>query len=134
MENPSKINAFLRAAENGAAEISEQQHRKRAISCRHRPLSASRPAPQILKKSARSTVLALFSFCVPTLHTNHDRNRDIVLNALIAAFVALGVEHHMTGKVLGTQDFYEFPLCSNTIVSTWHEEMKSTSFPRVCSR
>ena len=58
-------------------------------------------------------------FCVPTLHINDDRNDDVVLDALIAEFIALGIEHHMTGKVLETQDFYEFPLCSNTIVSTW---------------
>ena len=51
-------------------------------------------------------------------HINNDRNGDIVLNALIAEFIALGIEHHMTGNVLETQDFYEFPPCSNTIVST----------------
>ena len=59
-----------------------------------------------------------FVLCVPTLHINDDRNRDIVLNALIAEFIALCVKDHMTRKVLETQDFYEFSLCSNTIVST----------------
>jgi hypothetical protein len=36
MEKPNKINVFLRAAENGAAQTSEQQHRKRAMSARRR--------------------------------------------------------------------------------------------------
>lgn len=56
--------------------------------------------------------------CVPTLHINHDRNGDVLLNSLISDFIALGVEHHMTDKALETQDFYEFPLCSNTTAST----------------
>ena len=56
--------------------------------------------------------------CIPTLHINDNRNRDVVLDALIAEFIALCVEHHMTRKVLETQDFYEVPLCSNIIVST----------------
>ena len=67
--------------------------------------------------------------CVPALHINDNRNGDIILNALIAEFIALSVEHHMTGKVLETQDFYEASLCSNTIVSTWHERIRSTSNP-----
>lgn len=58
------------------------------------------------------------NFCVPALHINDYRNRDIVLNTLVAEFIALGVEHHMTGKVLETQDFYKVSLCSNTMVST----------------
>ena len=66
----------------------------------------------------RSPVLALFSFCVPTPHINNDRSHDIVLNTLIAELTALGIEHHMTGKVPKPQDFYEFPLCSITTVST----------------
>ena len=57
-------------------------------------------------------------FLLKLIHINDDRNGDVVLNALIAEFITLGVKHHMTGKVLETQDFYEFPLCSNTIVST----------------
>ena len=61
-------------------------------------------------RSFRCPVLTLFSFCVPTLHINHDRNGDAILDALIAEFIALGME---------TQDFYELPLCSNTIASTW---------------
>ncbi|NBI83081.1 hypothetical protein D3Z48_13515 [Clostridiaceae bacterium] len=73
---------------------------------------------RLFQNLRRLPVHTLFSFCLPTLHINDDRNRDIVLNALIAEFVALGVEHHMAGKVLETQDFYEFSLCSNTIVST----------------
>ena len=73
-------------------------------------------------------------FCIPTLHINDYRNRDIVLNALIAELITLGVKHHMAGKVPKSKDFYKVSLCSNTIVSTWHEEMKSTSFPRACSR
>lgn len=56
--------------------------------------------------------------CVPTLHINDYRNGDIVLNALIAEFIALGVEHHMAGKVPKSKDFYKVSLCSNTIVST----------------
>jgi hypothetical protein len=32
-----------------------------------------------------------------------------------AAFIALGVEHHMAGNMLETQDFYECSLCSNAI-------------------
>lgn len=58
-------------------------------------------------------------FCVPTLHINDYRNRDIVLNALIAELITLGVKHHMSGKVPKSKDFYKVPLCSNTIVSTW---------------
>ena len=57
-------------------------------------------------------------FCVPTLHINDYRNRDIVLNALIAELITLGVKHHMAGKVPKSKDFYKVPLCSNTIVST----------------
>ena len=57
-------------------------------------------------------------FCVPTLHINDYRNRDIVLNALIAELITLGVKHHMSGKVPKSKDFYNVPLCSNTIVST----------------
>lgn len=56
-------------------------------------------------------------FCVPTLHINDYRNRDIVLNALIAELITLGVKHHMSGKVPKSKDFYKVPLCSNTIVS-----------------
>jgi hypothetical protein len=74
--------------------------------------------PQTFLNLRRWPVHTLFSFCVPTLHINNGRNGDVVLNALIAEFIALGIEHHMTGKVPETQDFYEFPLCSNTIVST----------------
>ena len=58
-------------------------------------------------------------FCVPTLHINDYRNRDIVLNALIAELITLGVKHHMSGKVPKSKDFYKVPLCSHTIVSTW---------------
>ena len=58
-------------------------------------------------------------FCVPTLHINDYRNRDIVLNALIAELITLGVKHHMSGKVPKSKDFYKVSLCSNTIVSTW---------------
>lgn len=57
-------------------------------------------------------------FCVPTLHINDYRNRDIVLNALIAELITLGVKHHMSGKVPKSKDFYKVSLCSNTIVST----------------
>ena len=57
-------------------------------------------------------------FCVPTLHINNYRNRDIVLNTLIAEFITLCVKHHMAGKVPKSKDFYKVPLCSNTIVST----------------
>ena len=56
-------------------------------------------------------------FCVPTLHINDYRNRDIVLNALIAELITLGVKHHMAGKVPKSKDFYKVSLCSNTIVS-----------------
>ena len=69
-------------------------------------------------------------FCVPTLHINNYRNRDIVLNTLIAEFITLCVKHHMAGKVPKSKDFYKVPLCSNTIVSTWHERTESTSFAR----
>ena len=58
-------------------------------------------------------------FCVPTLHINNYRNRDIVLNTLIAEFITLCVKHHMAGKVPKSKDFYKVSLCSNTIVSTW---------------
>lgn len=57
-------------------------------------------------------------FCIPTLHINDYRNRDIVLNALITELITLGVKHHMAGKVPKSKDFYKVPLCSNTIVST----------------
>ena len=83
------------------------------------PLFLSTRNTGMVLRSFRCPVLTLFSFCVPTLHINHDRNGDAILDALIAEFIALGIEHHMTGKVLETQDFYELPLCSNTIVSTW---------------
>ena len=56
-------------------------------------------------------------FCVPTLHINNYRNRDIVLNTLITEFITLGVKHHMAGKVPKSKDFYKVSLCSNTIVS-----------------
>ena len=56
--------------------------------------------------------------CVPTLHINNYRNRDIVLNTLITEFIALGIKHHMAGKVPKSKDFYKVSLCSNTIVST----------------
>ena len=69
-------------------------------------------------------------FCVPTLHINNYRNRDIVLNTLIAEFITLCVKHHMAGKVPKSKDFYKVSLCSNTIVSTWHERIESTSFVR----
>ena len=58
-------------------------------------------------------------FCVPTLHINNYRNRDIVLNTLVTEFITLGVKHHMAGKVPKSKDFYKVSLCSNTIVSTW---------------
>ena len=73
---------------------------------------------RLFQNLRRWPVLALFSFCVPTFHINNDRNSDVVLDALIAEFIALGIEHHMSGKVLETQDFYEFPLCNNTTVSS----------------
>lgn len=57
-------------------------------------------------------------FCVPTLHINNYRNRDIVLNTLVTEFITLGVKHHMAGKVPKSKDFYKISLCSNTIVST----------------
>ena len=44
MEKPSKINV-LRAAENGAAQTSEQQHRKRAMLARHLGLYIKGPGP-----------------------------------------------------------------------------------------
>ena len=58
-------------------------------------------------------------FCVPTLHINNYRNRDIVLNTRITEFITLSVKHHMAGKVPKSKDFYKVSLCSNTIVSTW---------------
>ena len=67
-------------------------------------------------------------FCVPTLHINDYRNRDIVLNALIAELITLGVKHHMAGKVPKSKDFYKVPLCSNTIVSTIVSFSKGNSF------
>ena len=66
-------------------------------------------------------------FCVPTLHINDYRNGDIVLNTLITEFITLCVKHHMTGKVPKSKDFYKVSLCSNTIVSTWHERIGSMS-------
>ena len=66
-------------------------------------------------------------FCVPTLHINDYRNRDIVLNALIAELITLGVKHHMAGKVPKSKDFYKVPLCSNTIVSICSSESKLSS-------
>lgn len=56
--------------------------------------------------------------CVPTLHINHDRNGDVLLNSLISDFITLCVKNHMRRKALETQDFYEFSFCSNIIVST----------------
>ena len=57
-------------------------------------------------------------FCVPTLHINNYRNRDIVLNALIAELITFGVKHHMAGKVPKPKDFYKVSLCSKTTAST----------------
>ena len=45
-------------------------------------------------------------FCVPTLHINNYRNRDIVLNTLITEFIALAIEHNMTRKQRKTDDFH----------------------------
>ena len=67
-------------------------------------------------------------FCVPTLHINNYRNRDIVLNTLITEFITLGVKHHMAGKVPKSKDFYKVSLCSNTIVSTCVETSELLSF------
>ena len=64
-------------------------------------------------------------FCVPALHINNYRNRDIVLNTLITEFITLGVKHHMAGKVPKSKDFYKVSLCSNTIVSTCLENGKT---------
>lgn len=70
-------------------------------------------------------------FCVPTLHINNYRNRDIVLNTLIAEFITLCVKHHMAGKVPKSKDFYKVSLCSNTIVSTWGLIANRWMFPLV---
>lgn len=79
-------------------------------------------------------------FCVPTLHINNYRNRDIVLNTLITEFITLGVKHHMAGKVPKSKDFYKVSLCSNTIVSTCTVEQNisthvtfSTRYPLLIS-
>lgn len=72
-------------------------------------------------------------FCVPTLHINDYRNRDIVLNALIAELITLGVKHHMSGKVPKSKDFYKVPLCSNTIVSTCVEGVKQIPEKQILS-
>ena len=58
-------------------------------------------------------------FCVPALHINNYRNRDIVPSTLIAEFIILCVKHHMTGKVPKSKNFYKVSLCSNTTVSIW---------------
>lgn len=72
-------------------------------------------------------------FCVPTLHINNYRNRDIVLNALIAELITLGVKHHMAGKVPKSKDFYKVSLCSNTTVSTWLDaSILMSAIPFVC--
>ena len=73
-------------------------------------------------------------FCVPTLHINNYRNRDIVLNTLIAEFIALCVKYHMAGKVPKSKDFYKVSLCSNTIVSTWSAPGKRSTVSRVVKR
>ena len=75
------------------------------------------------RKMARHSV-----FCVPPLHINNCRNRVIVLNALNAEFVTLRVKLRMAGNVSRPKDFYTVFLCSNAIVSTWHERTESTSF------
>ena len=72
--------------------------------------------------------------CVSTLYINNHRNYDIVLYALISEFVTLCVKNHMTAKVLKFKDFYEVSLCSNIIVSTWHERIGSTSNPSLGMR
>ena len=56
-------------------------------------------------------------YCVPALQVNYHRNRNVVLDTLIAVFIALRVKDHMRRKVPEFKDFYEFSLCSNTIVS-----------------
>lgn len=72
-------------------------------------------------------------FCVPTLHINNYRNRDIVLNTLITEFITLGVKHHMAGKVPKSKDFYKVSLCSNTIVSTCVEGVKQIPEKQILS-
>ena len=57
-------------------------------------------------------------FCVPALQVNYHRNGNIVPVTLIAVFIALCIKDHMRRKVPEFKDFYEFSLCSNTIVST----------------
>ena len=74
--------------------------------------------------------------CVPTLHINHDRNGDVLLNSLISDFITLCVKNHMRRKALETQDFYEFSLCSNTTLSIWSSlsKLKSISCSMIGSR
>jgi len=50
-------------------------------------------------------------FCVPTLHINNYRGRDIFLNTLITEFITLGVKHHIAEKVPKSKDFYKVSLC-----------------------
>ena len=69
-----------------------------------------------------------FVFCVPMLHISSFRSRVIALNTLNAEFITLCVKHRMAGKVPESKDLYKVSLCSNTIVSTWHERTESTSF------
>ena len=57
--------------------------------------------------------------CVPARKDHYHRNGNIVFNTLIAVFIALCVKDHMRRKVPEFKDFYEFSLCSNTVVSTW---------------
>ena len=62
--------------------------------------------------------------CVPTLYINNYWNIDIVFYLFISDFIALTCKDDMLKKVPKIKDFYEFFLCSNTIVSTWVEVVK----------
>lgn len=60
----------------------------------------------------------LISVCVPTPDIYHHRNVKVIFQALISHFFTLRHKHKMLRKVPKIKDFYEFFLCSNTIVST----------------
>ena len=74
----------------------------------------------------------LFSVCVPTPDINYHRNIKVVFEVLISDFFTLRSEHEMLRKVPKIKDFYEVFLCIDTTVSTWNEEIGSTSNALSC--
>ena len=65
-----------------------------------------------------------FDFCAYCYEFYSDGHPDILFEAFSTLRPVSLSKGAMLVKVLKIKDFYEFCLCSNTIVSMWHEEMK----------